>query len=557
MSVALPRPASLLQPEAAASSIDSALARGRQAFKARDLDTAMRLFAQAIGDDPRSAQAWMHLGYTFVQLQNWTNAVEAFETSLTLDPAGEWAQNGLAFALFNVGQQPRALELIDTVCRHHAIGAMWQLRGFMHSQAGSDPAHTLSVYRDWGRRFADPLTRAAAPLVVRDRRPDRRLRLGYVSGDLCSHSVAFFMAPVFEHHDPAQVEVHVYSVCQPDDVTAAMQRHVPHWHDVRGLDDAALTALIRSHGIDVLVDLSGHTEDNRLLVFARRAAPVQVTWLGFMHPLGMKAMDYRIVDAAIAPPGHEAFYSERLFRVPCMASYTPPPYAPLCEAPPMLRKGHPTLISLNNSAKITDAMLALWARILAARPAAQLIVMVKERTPEAAQAAMQARVEAAGLPLERTFVMHQQPLEQFMELGHVADLALDTAPISGGTTTLHALWMGLPVIAMDGERGVDAGSARTLQGLGLHEDVATDEDGYLAAVLRRLDDPDGLLRFRQEARARMLAGPLMDYAARTRELEQAFRLMWLNWLEGTPRWLDLSDAARCAIAAPTDAAQPA
>ncbi|WP_058641716.1 tetratricopeptide repeat protein [Pseudacidovorax intermedius] len=541
--------------EAAAPTAREAFERAREAVDralaevdAHRLQAALQHFSVAIGHDPKHVDAWLHMGRTFLRLENWANAAMCLETTLALQPGHAWGQHGLAFAHYNSGRRDEALALIDAVCARTHDSAMWQMRAYMHSHAGNDAQRALAVYRDWGARFADPLTRAAAPLVVRDRRPDRRLRVGYVSGDLRRHSIAFFMAPVFGHHDASQVEVHAYSVGPQDEYTEALKTDVPHWHDVRGLDDEALTALIRSHGIDVLVDLSGHTEDNRLLVFARRAAPVQVTWLGFMHPLGMKAMDYRIVDAAIAPPGHEAFYSERLFRVPCMASYTPPPYAPLCQAPPMLRKGHPTLISLNNSAKITDAMLALWARILAARPEAQLIVMVKERTPEAAQAAMQARVEAAGLPLERTFVMHQQPLEQFMELGHVADLALDTAPISGGTTTLHALWMGLPVIAMDGERGVDACTARTLQGLGLHEDVATDEDGYVAAALRRLDDPDGLLRFRQEARARMLAGPLMDYAARTRELEQAFRSMWLNWLEGSPRRLDL-DTATAVVAA--------
>jgi predicted O-linked N-acetylglucosamine transferase (SPINDLY family) len=280
------------------------------------------------------------------------------------------------------------------------------------------------------------------------------------------------------------------------------------------------------------VDLSGFTLGHRLEVFARRAAPVQVTWLGYMHTLGMKAMDYRLVDAGMAPPSHAPCYSEKLFYLGCMASYAPPEYSPLCEEPPMLRNGYPTLISLNNSAKITDEMLVVWARILHERHDARLIIMVKEQDPDAAQAHMQPRVEAAGMPLDRVSVLHQQPLDGFMELGHIADVALDTSPISGGTTTLHALWMGLPIVALDAERGVDAATARTLQGLGFGGVIASDFEGYVQAALDLMADPERLQQQRLTARAQLAGGILMDYPARTRELETSYRLMWLNWLRG-------------------------
>jgi predicted O-linked N-acetylglucosamine transferase (SPINDLY family) len=165
--------------------------------------------------------------------------------------------------------------------------------------------------------------------------------------------------------------------------------------------------------------------------------------------------------------------------------------------------------------------------------------MVKERTPDAAQEAMQGRIETAGLPLDRVFVMHQQTLEQFMELGHIADVALDTSPVSGGTTTLHALWMGLPIVALDGERGTDASTARTLQGMGLGGWVASDEDGYVARALAFMDDPVQLAELRANSRERLRKTALMDYRSRTGELEKAFRLMWLNYLRGDRRCLDV------------------
>ncbi|GKT23806.1 tetratricopeptide repeat protein [Acidovorax sp. SUPP3334] len=533
-----------------------ALYQAEQCLAQQDLVGALTKFTTALAFEPRNAEVWMQVGRTYLKMENWAQAIPALETAITLQPGMPDAQHGLSFALFNLGRHAEALEMIDDVCRRGNNPAMWVMRAFLHSQINRDPVKTLEVYRDWGRRYADPLTRKAAPLSVADRRPKKRLKVGYVTADFREHSVAFFMLPVLRHHDPKEVEVHVYSGGRRDAITDALQQCVPHWHEMMHLSDDELHALIRSHGIDVLVDLSGHTAGNRLLVFARRAAPIQVTWLGFMNPLGMKAMDYRLTDAGITPPGHELLYSERLFRLACMASYAPPTYAPLCEAPPMLGNGYPTLISLNNSAKVTDRMLGTWARILQQRPDARLIIMVKERSAEAAQANMQMRVEAAGMPVDRVFVLHQQPLNQFMELGHIADVALDTSPISGGTTTLHALWMGLPIVAMDAERGIDASSARTLQGLGFGGEVAQDEDAYVAAALRLMADTEGLLHLRHHAREWMGKSVLMDYATRTAELEKAYRLMWLNCLNRDARWLGVEVDLEAAMAH-TENASPA
>ena len=432
-------------------------------------------------------------------------------------------------------------------CRRGVPGIFWAMRASIHGHTNRDLAHTLRVYQDWGRRFADPLTRKAKPLVVKDRNPRKRLKIGYVTADFRNHSVAFFMHPVLSNHNPNVVEVHVYSSGKRDAFTDAIQQSVPHWHEVADLSDEALCERIRADGIDVLIDLSGHTTNHRLLMFARRAAPVQVTWIGYMLPLGMKAMDYRLIDHNVAPLGHEKYYSETLFRLACMASYAPPDYAPLCEQPPLLRNGYPTLISLNSSVKITDATLAVWARILQERPDARLIIMVKEGSADTAQANMQPRVEAAGMPLDRVSVVHQQPLERFMELSHLADVMLDTAPISGGTTTLHALWMGLPIVTLDAERGVDASSASILRRVGFGSEVATNEEEYVHKALQFMRDPQHLMQRRQTVRSQLQASGYMNYAERTQELEQAFQLMWLNYLNGNTHWRDTATSLEDAL----------
>lgn len=198
----------------------------------------------------------------------------------------------------------------------------------------------------------------------------------------------------------------------------------------------------------------------------------------------------------------------------------------------MLRNGYPTLVSLNSSAKITDDMLTIWSRILQARTDARLIIMVKEQDADSAQAHMQPRVEAAGMPLDRVSVLHQQPLERFMEIGHIADIQLDTFPVCGGTTTWHALWMGLSIVTLEAERGVDGCTAQLLRAFGSGGEVAKDADGYVEAALQLMDDAERLQQQRLSARAGMQASAWMDYPARTRELEKAYRIMWLNWLRG-------------------------
>ncbi|PYE75035.1 glycosyl transferase family 41 [Xylophilus ampelinus] len=518
---------------------DRAIAEAQEHERRQELSEALVKYTHALSHDPRHVPSWIRVATILLTGLHWQRGIEALDTALELDPRSVQALYLKAYADFNLGRMEQARASIERAARQSNDSTVWVLRAWILSSLDKDPARTRAVFCDWGRRIADPLTRTAKPLKVLDRDPRRVLRVGYVTADFRRHSVAFFMLPVLQQHRPQEVDVHVFSSGRADDLTPLLQQHVPHWHNVADLADDELCEYIRALRIDVLVDLSGHTLGHRLLTFARRAAPVQVTWLGFMNTLGMKAMDYRLTDYGICPLGSERFYSEKLFRLGCMASYAPPPYAPLRDDPPMLEHGYPTLISLNNSVKVTHEMLLLWTRILEARPDARLIVMVKEQTAEAAQDAMQHRIQAAGMPLDRVFVLHQQPLEQFMELGHIADVALDTAPISGGTTTLHALWMGLPVVALDAVRGIDAASARTLQGLGFGDLVVQGENAYVAKALELMDDAQALRAHRGSCRDKLRSSPLMNYAVRTAELEQAFRCMWVDYLGGTPLSLDV------------------
>lgn len=482
---------------------------------------------------------WLKIANLYLRMRKYHQSASNFEYLLTLDPDHPQAVYGLAISYFYLGRLEEACELIDRAVQLMPDNATFALdRAHIRSIKDTDPQSKLSLYRDWGRRFADPLL-IEKPFDL-DRNPDRVLRIGYVSGDMREHSVAFFMEPVFKHHNKEKVDVFVFSTsAMQDAMTDKLKKHVPNWFSVAHMDDTALYNLIRKKRIDILVDLSGHTQGHRLGVFARRAAPIQVTWLGYMGgTLGMQAMDYRLTDFTMDPPGNERQYVEQLFRLNCMASYMPPQHAPLEPLPPVMRGNPPSLISLNNSKKITDDMLILWRRILEKRPDAQLIIHVQESSMEDAIETIQPRLEKLNLPLDRILVSPAVPLEEFMERGALADVALDTAPISGGTTTLHTLWMGLPIITMRGDEAVSASTAATLNAFKLNHWVAENADEYVDKVLALLEHPEQLAEHRATIREKMLVSPMMDYGLRCTELQSSYRRMWFNYLLGEKRILD-------------------
>ncbi|MCB5208268.1 O-linked N-acetylglucosamine transferase, SPINDLY family protein [Methylovorus mays] len=515
----------------------------QEALKAeaeQDYFEALSKYTASLSLEGDQVPTWIRIGKIFLRTMKYQQARETMEFVLGMDPHNVDAIYGLAISYFYLGKLDEARAFIDQAVEMQPDNATYAIdRANIHSISQPDPARKLQLYQAWGQRFADPLARQSPPLL-NNRNPDRVLKVGYVSGDMRDHAIAFFLEPVFRHHDPAQVEVHVFSTAmQEDDTTAHLKSLVPHWHDVSKLDDEALFKRIRALQIDVLVDLSGHTYGHRLYVFARRAAPVQATWLGYMGgTLGMQAMDYRLTDYGADPAGHEAHYLEKLYRLECMASYIPPAHSPLVETPPMLQGNPPTIGCLNSSRKVTDRMLLLWKRIMEQRSDIQLLLQVQENSIDDAIHTIEPRLVELDMPLDRIIVSPMVPLAEFMERGALVDVALDTSPVSGGTTTLHTLWMGLPVVTLDADEAVSSTTARTLAGLGYSEWVASDEDAYINIVLRLLDNPDQLTSLRRDIRTRMQNSWVMAYQTRCAELEKAYRRLWFNHLLGEPLFLD-------------------
>jgi predicted O-linked N-acetylglucosamine transferase (SPINDLY family) len=399
----------------------------------------------------------------------------------------------------------------------------------------NDPVQARALFESWGQRFMDPLTEQAHDTTERNLERNRILKVGYISGDLKNHSVRYFIEPILAGHDRQRIEVHAFMTMTEDEVSEFLKPSVDYWHNVSTLSDTELLTLIRTKNIDILVDLSGHTEGQRLAVFAMRAAPVQVTWFGFMQTLGMKAMDWRLSDSGMSPQGTDNHFTEKLYRLQCMAAYAPPLNSEVQYPAPYRDNGYVTMISMNHSRKLGDQALSAWRCILMDNPKSGLIVIGNDRDPDVAQASLAPRLHDAGLPMERVSIAPRLTMLEFMGLASVADFALDSFPISGGTTTLHALWMGLPILTLDDPLHgcMSSSTAATLRGLGLDECIATNIDQYNAIASQWINDPTQIEQLRQRCRPALEKSALMDHAARVRELETAFQFMWDSYVDGT------------------------
>ena len=347
--------------------------------------------------------------------------------------------------------------------------------------------------------------------------------------------MAFFVEPLLKGHDRQAVEVFCYAeVTRPDTVTAHLQGLADHWLVTVGLSDEELAERIRADGIDILVDLAGHTAKNRLRVFARKPAPVQVTWLGYPNTTGLEAIDYRLVDAVTDPVGEaDAWASETLVRLEGgFLCYGGVKDAPEPTVPPCLKTGTVTFGSFNNPAKVSAATFDAWATLLSRLPQARLLLKGKPFADAATRALFLARLGERGVAAERVELVAWLPgAAAHLALYHRVDIALDPFPYNGTTTTCEALWMGVPVVTLRGDRHAGRVGASLLSQIGLTDLIANSVEEYVAIALALAGNPGHLHELRRSLRSRMAASSLCDGRAFARKMEAAFRTMWQVWCE--------------------------
>jgi len=518
--------------QAAPGEADALNALGVVLMELGELAEAREYLDQAVALQPDTAEYRYNLGNLLRKQDALTKATETYEAALELNPAYIEAINNLGFTFQDQGRIDDAFALY-----HHALTLDGNLASThsnlifcMNYSPKHDGEAILAEARKWNDLHAAPLARHIKP-HRNEKDENRRLRLGYVSADFRKHPVGFFFEPVIGAHDGDAFETFCYAASDTDDaVTKRIRGHAGHWVNITGMDDGQAAERIRQDQIDILVDCSGHTGDNRLKVFARKPAPVQATGFGLFGTTGVEAIDAILTDPRETPEGSEALYSETVVRLPDgYVCYQPPDYAAEPSPPPFAGNGFITFGCFNNLAKVTPEVVALWSEILDAVPGSRILLKTSALDDPPARERYLGLFAANGIDGERVLLSGRDPHEKFIAAYGQIDIALDPFPYSGGLTTLEALWMGVPVITLAGETFAERHSASHLGNIGLGELVCDSQREYAACATGLAGDAKRLAGLRAGLRERMGASPVCNAGRYTRNLEAAYRSLWQQW----------------------------
>lgn len=504
-----------------------------------DKPGAVAACRRAIAVNPLMAEPYARLADFHRDEGALGQAVDHYVAAIKRRPGMLEALNNLGEALKDQARLAEAAGIFQEGVRQHPDNALMHgnLLFLLHYSGEFPPDAMYRAHAAWNDRHARPLL-PAAPRFTRDRNPDRRLRVGYVSPDFATHSCAYFSEPLLSAHDPAAVEIFCYPTSdRRDRMTERFQSLAAGWRPLTGLDDATAADAIRQDNIDILVDLAGHTGGNRLLVFARKPAPIQATWLGYPDTTGMTAMDYRFTDAIADPPGTaDAYASETLVRLDGgFLAFHPIVDLPIAATPPSVAAGHITFGSFNNLSKTPADVVRVWAEILKQAPGSRLILKSKALGDPPTNQRYARMFADAGVSPDRVDLLARiDPVENHLRAYDRIDIGLDPFPYNGTTTTCEALWMGVPIITWLGTHHVARVGASLLTHCGLDALIARDEADYIARALALAGDPARLADLRQGMRARLQASPLTDHVGFARKIEAAYRRFWRDWLARHP-----------------------
>jgi predicted O-linked N-acetylglucosamine transferase (SPINDLY family) len=496
------------------------------------LDEAIGAYRRAIALRGDYAEAFSNLGVAF-KGKGWLDeAIAALRRATELNPELPEVPYNLGSSLLARGDREeadrayrRALALRPgNVAAHSCLLTCEQY------QSRVTPAALARSHAEWDARHAAGFRAGWKPWEL-DRNPERPLRLGFVSPDLCCHPLGHLLIRPLKNIDRRDFAVVCYSTGRTrDTLSGRIAAASNEWHEVAGLDDEALAARIRADRIDILFDLSGHTIGNRLLVFARRPAPIQITWIGYVGTTGLEAMDYLVADRFHVPPGSEHHYRERVLRLPDgYVCYDPPAEAPEVGPLPAAERGHVTFGCFNNLTKITPEVLAVWAQIVRRVPGSRLVLLSPALDSAVARQRTAAQFAAAGGDRDRLELRGTTPWGLVLKAYNTIDVALDPFPYSGGLTTCEALWMGVPVVTCPGETFASRHSLSHLTNAGLTETLAADRREYVERAVRLAGDLPHLAALRAGLRDQMARSPLCDGARFAGHLSHCLRDAWKNW----------------------------
>jgi protein O-GlcNAc transferase len=481
---------------------------------------------------PDSVDAYYNLGVVLAKQEKLDEAVAQYQEVLRLKPDHVGAYVNLGGVFKDQGRLDDALAAYRTALeiKPDAADAPLIHSNVVHTlnyHPGSDDRTIREECARWNQRHGEPLEKLIVP-HANHADPERRLRIGYVSPDFRAHVDSFFTIPLLSNHNHRRFAIFCYAhVAWPDAITQRLRGYADTWRSTIGLTDQQIADLVRADQIDILVDLKLHTAHNRLLVFARKPAPVQVTWLGCPGTTGLAAID-RLTDPYLDPPGpFDGCYSEESIRLP----HTFWCYDPFCDQPPVnslpaLESGIVTFGCLNSFCKINDTCLALWADVLKEVQASRLLLRVP---PGQTRARTLAKLQERGIAEGRVEFVNRVNRPEYLALYHRIDLGLDPLPYNGHTTSLDAFWMGVPTVTVVGKTVVGRAGRSQLCNLGLDELAVETASQYVALAARLAGDLRRLQELRSTLRKRMRQSPLMDGKRFALHVEEAYRQMWRRW----------------------------
>ena len=499
-------------------------------------DEALAQLRLAVSLRPGYSRARSRMARSLGRAGRYVEAAAVLRTGMELDPANLEFQSHLAFVAGELGELDEAISCFRTqlAANPQAADARSSLLYTLHYHAMSTPEMLYQEHLEWGKRHVNP-DAVLQNVHGNDRDPNRRLRIGYVSPDFREHTVPRFISPVIKNHDRDQFEIYCYSNSDREDsVKARLKQWASHWREIRSLTDDEADRLIRGDKIDILIDLRGHAADNRLLLFARKPAPVQALMVGYFDTTGLPTMDYRITDEQQDPTGvSDRYHVEKLARLPESSwCYAADDDAPSIAELPALGNGYVTFGSLNKIIKLTPECARLWAQVLRTVGDSKLMLVLPG--PDS-QRAVRERLAGFGLPSDRVILVEKAPTRSaYLDRYRNVDIVLDTFPFPGITTTCDGLWMGVPVVTMAGATSVSRAGRSIVSATGLIKLAATTEAEYVTVAASLAHDIPALTELRAAMRERMRNSPLMSHIEFTRRLESTFRDMWRQWASGAP-----------------------
>lgn len=513
---------------------DAEVALGAVLDDLRQYESACTHYRRALELQPGYAQVHCNLGNSLKKLNRFDDAIASYRRAIELDPNYADAYNNMATVLQDLGrlEESKAAYLKALELDANSIDTQGNLL-FVLNYGESDPDCPALKH---AHRYGDMVAQRAVRYTQWNCLPgfDRMLRVGFVSGDFREHPVGFFFESALGALVRASegcVQCVAYSNHAFEDATTQRLRCLFHeWNSCVGVSDAELARKVHEDAIDVLIDLSGHTASNRLPVFAFKPAPVQVSWLGYFGTTGVQAVDYLLADPWTLPEGDEVNFTENIWRLPeTRLCFTPPSSNVSVASPPALRNGYITFGCFNNLTKMADSVVALWAQVLNSVPGSRLLLKSPQLNEVSVRTSVQGRFASHGVDPARLVFEGLSPRDEYLAAYGRVDIALDPFPYTGGTTTVEALWMGVPVLTLAGERFLSRQGVGFLMNVGLPDWIAENQDQYLALAKAHAADLRALSRLRKNLRDRLLTSPICNAPRFARHFEAALRGMWKVW----------------------------